>query len=214
MDQERFSIGELATAAATTPRTIRFYTAEGLLPPPLTEGRNAIYTETHRRRLRLIQRLKAAYLPLSAIKEQLTGLTDEQVDALLERGRPHRLDNAASPAHSIAAPVPEPPAESANVAYVAQILAAAHQALSNMPDAAQDSRKVLLISPLLRPDDDSGTVGEGEAEERLHDADRWARIPLRSGIELHVREPLSETYRAQLDRLIGFARSLFPDSSR
>src|SRR5436309_7478607 len=78
-----YTISELAEAACTTPRTIRFYTAEGLLPPPDARGRFALYSDEHLDRLRLILRLKEAYLPLSAIRERLCNLTHSEVRELL-----------------------------------------------------------------------------------------------------------------------------------
>jgi DNA-binding transcriptional MerR regulator len=79
-----YTIGELARLAGVTPRTIRYYTAEGLLPPPETRGRYALYSEDHLRRLRLIGRLKDAYLPLAEIKARLDQLTPQQVQELLD----------------------------------------------------------------------------------------------------------------------------------
>src|SRR5215210_3511520 len=78
-----YTIGELAGMAGVTPRTIRYYTAEGLLPPPDTRGRYALYGEDHLRRLQLIARLKDAYLPLSEIRARLEQLTAEQVRQVL-----------------------------------------------------------------------------------------------------------------------------------
>ncbi len=213
MNEERFSIGELATAAATTPRTIRFYTTEGLLPPPFTEGRNAIYTEAHRRRLRLIQRLKAAYLPLSAIKEQMTGLSDDQVNGLLDRTGPHRVENTGPP-HTPRLHAQTEQPESSNVAYVAQILAVAEKALAAAPgsDSSPQSRRVLIVSPALRHADDSGTVKAESAANTSAAGDHWERITLRPGMELHVRQPISPADRAVLGRLIELSRSLSGDS--
>ena len=80
----RYTIGELARLAGVTPRTIRYYTAEGLLPAPEARGRYALYSEDHLRRLRLIGRLKDAYLPLAEIKARLDQLTPQQVQELLD----------------------------------------------------------------------------------------------------------------------------------
>jgi DNA-binding transcriptional MerR regulator len=206
MNEERFSIGELASAAATTPRTIRFYTTEGLLPPPLTEGRNAIYTQSHRRRLRLIQRLKAAYLPLSAIKEQLAGLTDDQVDTLLERSGPHRVENTGPPHPARPQPAAAPQGA---LAYVSQILAAAEQAIVSAPgvEAAPSPRRVLLVSPLLVDNLDSAAGNDIDAE--LGIGAQWERILLAGGVELHVRRPVTQARRADVDRLLRYARDLF-----
>src|SRR5689334_1938441 len=83
MNIPRYSIGELAKTAEVTPRTIRFYSAEGLLPPPLSEGRYAIYTSEHLARLQLIQRLKSAFLPLNAIRAHMENLSETQIRQLI-----------------------------------------------------------------------------------------------------------------------------------
>jgi DNA-binding transcriptional MerR regulator len=83
-----YQIGELAERTGVTPRTIRYYTAEGLLPPPDTRGRYALYGEDHVLRLQLITRLKEAYLPLTEIKARIEQLATEQVRRLLTDSDP------------------------------------------------------------------------------------------------------------------------------
>src|SRR5438046_10688074 len=83
IEETLYTIGELADAAGVTTRTIRYYTAEGLLPPPDTRGRHALYSTDHLRRLQLIARLKDAYLPLSEIKARLDQLMPEQLEQVL-----------------------------------------------------------------------------------------------------------------------------------
>lgn len=82
---ERYRLAELAAASGVTPRTIRYYIAEGLLPPPVGAGPAAAYTVAHRARLALIERLKGRALSLRAIGEQLGALSDEAVRAELAR---------------------------------------------------------------------------------------------------------------------------------
>ncbi len=79
----RLSLGELAGAAGVSVRTVRYYVAEGLLPPPAATGPGRHYRAAHLNRLRLIGRLKAAYLPLREIRRRLAGLDDAAVAALL-----------------------------------------------------------------------------------------------------------------------------------
>ncbi|MCC6705677.1 MAG: MerR family DNA-binding transcriptional regulator, partial [Thermomicrobiales bacterium] len=38
MNDERYSLQELSDAAGVSPRTVRYYIAEGLLPPPEPAG--------------------------------------------------------------------------------------------------------------------------------------------------------------------------------
>jgi DNA-binding transcriptional MerR regulator len=62
---------DLAAAADTTPRTIRYYIAQGLLPPPAGAGPTANYTDEHLRCLALIRQLQAAHLPLAEIRSRI-----------------------------------------------------------------------------------------------------------------------------------------------
>lgn len=107
MTSERYyTISELADLVGVTPRTIRYYTSEGLLPPPDIRGRVALYSADHANRLWLIARLKESYLPLSEIKARLDQLTTAQERQLLEEfGR---------------APLPTAPTNAAD--YIAQTL--------------------------------------------------------------------------------------------
>ena len=73
-----YSLAELAQLADVTPRTIRFYVAQGLLPSPEAAGPRTTYTDEHLERLLLIKKLQSAGLPLATIRAQLrTGTTDE-----------------------------------------------------------------------------------------------------------------------------------------
>ena len=66
-------IGELAKRAAVTPRTIRFYIQEGLLPEPLYTQKNmAYYGEDLVEKVRAIKKAqKERYLPLVVIRKIL-----------------------------------------------------------------------------------------------------------------------------------------------
>src|SRR5882672_2759069 len=65
------TIAELAERAGVTPRTIRYYVAEGLLPPPGGSGQRRVYGQEHLARLEAIRNLKASYLPLHEIRRKL-----------------------------------------------------------------------------------------------------------------------------------------------
>ena len=78
-----YTLAELADTSGVPPRTIRFYTTEGVLPPPL-RGRFAMYGTTHYHRLQLIQALKRALVPLILMRRHLPRLSDAQIIALLK----------------------------------------------------------------------------------------------------------------------------------
>ncbi len=149
---ERYRLGELARVTDLTPRTIRYYIAEGLLPPPEGLGPAAVYTAAHRDRLALIALLKDRYLPLREIRRRLAALSDGEVrEELVREGR---------------APAPSPRWETAPPAEAA---------LASAPG------------------------GNGR--------ERWERITLGNGVELHVREDRRRE-TAPLEALIRHARGL------
>lgn len=96
MNDERYSLTELAEATGVEPRTIRRYIAEELLKGPEALGRNAYYTQHHLDRLKTIKLLKETYgLPLSEIRRYVHMAGDEQIQVQVvplarEQGR-HRL---------------------------------------------------------------------------------------------------------------------------
>ncbi len=67
---ELFTIGELATAFALSPRAIRFYEDQGLLMPARA-GSQRVYTKRDRARLQLILRGKRLGFSLADIREFL-----------------------------------------------------------------------------------------------------------------------------------------------
>jgi len=65
------SLDDLAERAAVSPRTIRYYQSEGILPKPRHDGREARYDDSHLVRLRLIGELQERGLKLDAVRELL-----------------------------------------------------------------------------------------------------------------------------------------------
>ena len=227
-----YTIGDLAEAAGSTPRTIRYYTAEGLLPPPDTRGRYALYGQEHLDRLRLIARLKDAYLPLGEIKARMEQLSAGEIRHLL-------ADYAGQPA-----PAPASAAE-----YITQVLATAiipqtaptgprmlaesaaeYAPAKELPQAPPIGFAAPALPPAAAPPPapNAEAGGQGGLLRRLvpqrrergaasHTAalpvpeETWQRITLAPGVELHVREPLAPGLRVQVERLIERARELFDD---
>ncbi len=69
-EQDLFTIGELATAFALSPRAIRFYEDQGLLAPTRA-GTTRVYTKRDRARLQLILRGKRLGFSLADIRQFL-----------------------------------------------------------------------------------------------------------------------------------------------
>lgn len=83
MDEARYGVSELADEAGVSVRTVRYYISEGLLPPPVTAGSRSYYDEEHLQRLRLIGRLKEAFLPLKEIRRHLAELDGSELHDLI-----------------------------------------------------------------------------------------------------------------------------------
>ncbi|WP_322801004.1 heavy metal-responsive transcriptional regulator [Thermoflexus sp.] len=89
--QRTWRIGELAAELGMNPRTLRYYEAIGLIPPPRrTSSGYRLYGSAERERLRFICKARAIGLSLSEIREILR-LRDagrepcEHVIAMLDR---------------------------------------------------------------------------------------------------------------------------------
>lgn len=83
---ETLTINVLAESAGVSTRTIRYYIAQGLLPPPKGGGRGAAYTEMHLGYLNRIRELQAEHLPLAEIRHQLEELSDRELTRLSRKG--------------------------------------------------------------------------------------------------------------------------------
>ncbi len=76
-DPERFSVDELAALAGVTPRTVRYYIAEGLVTRPQGEKRGAHYLRRHLEQLLLIRRWTDAGLSLERVRELIAGAPED-----------------------------------------------------------------------------------------------------------------------------------------
>jgi MerR family transcriptional regulator, copper efflux regulator len=74
---EQMRIGELATRAGVTTRTVRYYESLGLLPEPGRRGAHRTYTDDDVKRLRRIEVLKGLGLSLDEVREVIEAYADE-----------------------------------------------------------------------------------------------------------------------------------------
>ena len=74
---DRYSIDELATLTGVTPRTVRFYIAQGLLDRPIGETRGAHYGRRHLEQLLLVRRWTEAGLSLDRVRELIAGAPED-----------------------------------------------------------------------------------------------------------------------------------------
>jgi DNA-binding transcriptional MerR regulator len=73
----RYSIDQLSSLAGLTPRTVRYYIAQGLLERPAGEKRGAHYLQRHLEQLLLIRRWTDAGLSLDRIRELRAGAPED-----------------------------------------------------------------------------------------------------------------------------------------
>lgn len=226
---EGYTIGMLANQSAVTPRTIRYYVTEGLLPPPEVRGRYAVYTAEHLDRLRLIVRLKEAFLPLGEIRARLAGATHDQVRALLETpALPHAAPSISSASDYIAQALRGttlPLREERTVTYpVAPALPTIGQAKAvdrhnslvaptydppNMvpppsppavPLPAPGGEALSTLGPLRTR---GGNVTDALRSATLPPPEQWQRMRLADGIELHIREPRPAWVHTVVEQLLA-----------
>ncbi len=86
MDRDRaYDLQELCTEAGVTPRTVRYYIQQGLLPAPEPQGPATRYGQGHLDRLRLIRDLQAEHQPLAVIRQRLEELPDKDIRRLVRK---------------------------------------------------------------------------------------------------------------------------------
>ena len=194
------TLAELTEAADVSTRTVRYYIAEGLLPPPEGAGPASVYTAGHLARLRLIQRLKAAYWPLKEIRRRLAGLSDAEVETALQemdvapQVEPTHADAAMAPARDYLAvleqraryqtaplPLHEP------VAPAVSFPSAPYPAAPRQAEVPGSAAEVVDVDP--------GSL--------------WRRIPLGADAELVISERAYTRHRERIDWLIRWARKVF-----
>lgn len=201
MDKQTYSISELADLAEVTPRTIRYYTAEGLLPPPETQGKYARYGAEHLERLQVIGRLKTSYLPLHEIRARLEGLDRAGIRSLLGEHTPTaQIAETSSAADYLAAVMARQQAPQADALHAAPVMQAAASNAAAAPAPVPVARPGLFQRFMAKP---------AEAIVPAYTPETWQRIVLAPGVELHLRQPTDATVRKQIQALIDQARSLF-----
>jgi DNA-binding transcriptional MerR regulator len=215
---ERLTLGELTAAADVSVRTVRYYIAEGLLPPPEGSGPGSSYARGHLDRLRLIQRLKEAYLPLKEIRRRLSGLSDDEVRSVLavEDDRAAQVRPTASTMlydESLAGARDYLALLESGEEYRTEPMALQFPAAAAPPAAVQAES-----TPGPRPARSRGTRMAGapaamsaERNEPVASPETglWHRIPLGDEAELVISDRVYARYRDRIDWLVRWARKVF-----
>ncbi len=191
-----YSLAELSQLANVTPRTVRYYIQQGLLPSPGTMGPGTRYGDAHLARIRLIRQLQRQHLPLAEIRARLAALGDEEVQSALEgdasRATGSAVDYVRSVLTSRGLPTVHPTARPA------------------MSPPPTDASAALASRHLAVPERSSDHF-EPTPSASVPTRSQWDRIALGPDVELHVRRPLSRHQNRQVDRLVAIARQLLEE---
>jgi DNA-binding transcriptional MerR regulator len=191
-DHGEFTLEELAQRVGISPRTIRYYIAEGLLPGPGARGKSATYGVEHLVRLRLIRLLSARHLPLAEIQALLRSLALRDAKSLLAAEEERSGD-------LLAAERSQSPRD-----YISALLDTARQGRR----ALQPRRgSAALPEAARRPssDIDESPAGSFASPPSAEQAERWSRWVLAPGVELQVRADALTAQRALIRRLLQVA---------
>lgn len=175
-----YTLDVLARLADVTPRTIRYYVSQGLLPAPEFAGPGTRYDDRHLALIRAIKRMQAEHLPLANIRERLRSLSDDEIEQI---------------ASARSAP---PAAKGDALNYIRRVL--------GQPTTPAPSHAAALVAPAAAPaaPASAASTPPPAAGERS----QWERIVLEPDIELHIRRPLTRQQNRRVDRLVALAREL------
>ncbi len=227
--ENTYSVQDLADLAGVSPRTIRYYVAQGLLPSSGQVGPGAHYTDGHLARLRLIRRLQREHLPLAEIRTRLATLDDDTITALVGADAPAAPEGSAldyvrsvlegeSPADRLALR-PQSQASRAILgrpipglrrpaASLAELSTARYEPSPPVaPQPPEDALAFVVGRITLPTEPPSATKTAPEPAQRS----QWDRIALSPDIELNIRRPLSRQQNKQVERLIAIARELLEE---
>ena len=141
-------------------RTVRYYLAEGLIPPAEEkQGTASVFGYRHLLQLLVVKKLQAEHLPIRAIRELVASKTERQLERLLgaeqeEGAGSTGKGKALSYLESLLQNSPSPPAAAA----------------SPRPPSSPPRASALMSSPSASP------------------RETWARVELEPGLEVHVSD--------------------------
>jgi DNA-binding transcriptional MerR regulator len=199
----RMSLRELTDAAGVSIRTVRYYIAEGLLPPPEGSGPSSAYSQAHLDRLRLIHRLKEAYLPLKEIRRRLSGLEEDGVRAMLVED--HLDPGSAAGVASTLDPTMQGAREyltmmESGQTYHTEPLGLA---LPSAPSPLMSQQVKRRPTPEIPPAASAAKPAKTEATTL------WRRVRLGDGAELVISDEAYAKHPDRVDWLVRWARKVF-----
>ena len=208
MDDERYTLQELADAAGVSPRTVRYYIAEGLLPPPEPAGHRTSYTGAHLLRLNLIGLLKEAYLPLKEIRTRLAELRDRDLESALATEM-----RARNPATANVRGMAEPRSPyQADASLTKHLLRTSEERAESAPEthSAPSEDALAYIDRVLGKQRSRQSRPAQPGAPRMQRDMIWRHLPIGSSgeAELVISEALYQRRKDRIDALLVWAEKM------
>lgn len=201
---EEYTIEDLEKHSGLPVRTLHYYMQMGLLPGPYTRGPNATYAQEHLDRLDLILLLKEMHLPLKEIRNLFDSMTPEEIT--------HYRDYQEDLLNKLKAAKPDaetdiPGGDNSALDYIKGL----EQVHDNLNEVMFLTKKINIskninesnLTNLFFRDISYKSTGE-----------RWRRMVIADGIELHTQETRDKETLYKIYRLLSFAQSLFGSEPR
>ena len=209
-DGRLYSLDELTDIASVTIRTVRYYIAEGLMPPPNSNGPRSAYTNVHLNRLLLIARLKDAYLPLKEIRRQLQGMTDEEIAESVATASLAPATIEETPAPEYGTPSPMPPQIQALAAAPRDSAASYIDRVLNETERPRRSRSQPQPprTPLPTGRVDLPGVFPPDFPGGSSPSWKWTRLPIAPEAELLIEDEAYQRRRDQIDAAVDWIQRI------
>lgn len=186
--QERHKVTDVPTL-----RTLRFYVAQGLLDKPLAyEHRAALYGYRHLLQVVVIKCLQANHIPIRKIREVLQGLSNEELEQLVDLPTGAvRVESALTDAPNIQSQfLPETPD------HLRQGSGLASPLLRGILQSRFSSRSVRPQQPIVAMESKPRFV------EPPAIPNSWRRLEVEPGVEIHLRSDYRLQSGSQLEVLL------------
>jgi DNA-binding transcriptional MerR regulator len=200
-EAKQYTLNELTEAAGVSARTVRYYIGEGLLPPPIAAGPRSYYTEDHLDRLKLIDQMKQAYLPLREIRRRLNQFSGDQLGVIASNldQRPEVFKPVAM--KRIAEPEPLDSATDYIARAMYQPAPSVEETHPVNPPSAPLPMGQIEFHPFYEPVENEVT--------RAEEGSSWRRIALGDEAELLIREEAYQRNQHRIEWLVNWAKKVF-----
>jgi DNA-binding transcriptional MerR regulator len=197
---EELTIDDLESHSGLPVRTLHYYMQEGLLPGPDKRGKYASYSQEHLDRLDLILIMKEMHLPLKEIRALLESLTPEEIQ--------HYRDDQEDLLIKLKAAKPDQvtPAGTSEGSSALDYIKGLEEAHGMIREIRND--QTFFNNQVRVENHKDFSVGAPSVTSQPQE-ERWRRMVITDGIELHTRETRDKETVYKIKRLLSFARSLF-----